>query len=122
MRTMAELAGSACWPWSSIDAGKHDGIQTLPQQEIDICLMCPLHSETCDDCDGHGNIKKRNRKASGKPKGRPKAEIDTELLREMMKLKQTNKAMCAALGVGITTLQQAKKSISKEDNHLESSK
>ena len=106
MRTILEMAGGACLPWNSTDAGKPVRFEQLPQQNIDLCLMCPLHAGSCDSCDGHMNVKAI---------GRPKVEVDTQLLREMMKLKRTNAAMCAALGISKTTLVKLKKELLKED-------
>lgn len=108
MRTILERAGGACLPWNSTDAGKHVRFEQLPQQKIDICLMCPLHAGSCDSCDGHRNVSKRI--------GRPKVEVDTQLFREMMKLKRTNAAMCAALGISTPTLVKLKKELLKEDS------
>lgn len=89
-------------PWNSVDANvKFD---TLPQQRIDFCLMCQHCADACDKCDGQGNL--RNTKM-----GRPKKEIDYDLLREMLTLKSCNAEMCKALGVGLTTLKQAKRAL-----------
>lgn len=108
MRTIAERASRACLPWNSVDAGKAVKFESLPQQKIDICLMCPLHAGSCDHCDGHRTVKK--------DRGRPRAEVDTELLREMMKLKRPNTEICAALGIGKTKLAEEKRKILEEDS------
>lgn len=99
---------SAFLPWNSPyreDRAMSD-FEQLPQQKIDICLLCPLHADSCDKCDGERNL------SAGI--GRPKSYVDTELLREMLRLRRTNKEMCDALGVKLTTLQIAKRKI-KED-------
>ena len=102
--TLAESARRAVLPWNSLDALT---IEALPQQEIDICLLCTYHADACDRCDGKGNL--------AKDVGRPKKEIDITLLREMLKLKRCNKEMCAALHVSEATLIKAKKEIMNND-------
>lgn len=108
MESVEYLNVTAFLPWNS--PYREDNVlydfERLPQQSIDICLLCPLHSDSCDKCDGERNL------SNGI--GRPKAEIDTELLRDMLRLRRTNKEMCDALGVGLSTLQKAKREI-KED-------
>ena len=90
--TLCESAKGAVLPWFSLDAlRENDDFERLPQQRIDVCLMCQMHSSACDKCDGRGNLKR--------DRGRPKKEIDTALLREMMALRRCNAEMCAALGV-----------------------
>lgn len=102
--TLAESARSAVLPWNSLDALT---IDVLPQQEIDVCLMCALHADACDRCDGKGNL--------SASVGRPKKEIDMSLLREMLKLKRCNKDMCSALNISEATLIKAKKEILRND-------
>ena len=98
--TLSESAAGAVLPWFSLDA-VNDNYDALPQQSIDICLMCERCASHCDHC-GDWNTKRM---------GRPRKEIDTELLKEMMKLKRCNKEMCAALGVSERTLQRAKRAL-----------
>ncbi len=109
--TLYESAAGATLPWNSIDAGSPliDAllIDALPQQQIDICLMCPHHADACDKCDGEGNLRKTD--------GRPQAEFDRPLLLEMMRLKRSNVEMCAALGISRRTLFRAKRQILKEE-------
>lgn len=78
----------------------------MPEQEIEICLMCSLRADDCDRCDGKGNLATR---------GRPRKPIDTELLREMLRLKRCNKDICTALGIGKDALIKAKKELLKEE-------
>lgn len=98
--TLVESAAGATLPWNSIDAASAM-FDALPQQSIDICLMCPHHAEYCDVC-SDWNTEKR---------GRPKAKIDYEMLREMMKLRRCNREICAALGVSERTVQRLKKEL-----------
>ena len=98
--TLYESAAGACLPWKSIDAVS-DMFDALPQQSIDICLNCKYSSNHCEYC-GDWNVKKT---------GRPRKEIDTELLREMLRLKRCNKEICAALGVNERTVQRLKKAL-----------
>lgn len=101
--TLVESARSAVYPWNSIDAG--DPLyNALPQQNIDICLMCPHCAEHCDNC-SEWNADKR---------GRPKASIDYEMLREMMKLRRCNRELCAAFGVSKRTIQRIKNEMKEE--------
>ena len=104
--TLYESASGAVWPWNSIDAGE-PLLDALPQQEIEVCLMCEYCADACDHCDGKGNLTSR---------GRPPASYDAAQLLEMMRLKRCNKDMCAALGISRKTLLKAKKAI-KEENH-----
>ena len=100
----------AVLPWFSIDAKSDiNDWEKLPQQRIDVCLMCQHCASACDRCDGVGNLKSER-----KAKGRPKKEIDTELLREMMQLRKCNSQMCAALGISNRTLVRAKNRIKEE--------
>lgn len=101
--TLAESARGAVWPWNGIDAGNKLP-DTLPQQEIDVCLCCPLCVESCDRCSGDRQL----RRATG---GHPRTDIDIDLLRDMMRLRKTNAEMCAALGIGLTKLQNEKKKL-----------
>lgn len=96
--TLRESAAGAVLPWNSIDA-ESALFEALPQQSIDICLMCSNSAAHCERC-GDWRTEKR---------GRPRKEIDYDKLREMMALKRCNREMCAALGVSLTTLQEAKK-------------
>lgn len=98
--TLTESAAGAVLPWNSLDA-VGETIYTLPQQNIDICLMCKYSSAHCENC-GDWNTRKV---------GRPRKEIDTELLKEMLKLRRCNKEICAALGVNERTLQRIKKAL-----------
>lgn len=95
----------AVLPWNSPDAeiSRYDDYGKLPQQDIDVCLMCELCAGACDVCDGHGNVRGS--------RGRPKVEIDTELLRKMLRLRKCNKELCAALNVSYGTLNKYKKEI-----------
>ena len=104
MRTAYELASTAKAPWKTIDAAI-PLINKLPQQEIEVCLMCKLCADACDFCDGRGNVSK---------KGRPTSRIDTALLREMLVLKRTNAEMCAALNISKNTLIKNKKLLMEE--------
>ena len=98
--TLYESAAGATLPWNSIDA-ESAMFEALPQQSIDICLMCPHHASHCERC-GDWRTEKR---------GRPRKEIDYDKLKEMLALKSRNKDMCQALGVSLTTLQEAKRII-----------
>jgi len=98
--TLSESAAGAVLPWNSLDA-VNENYDALPQQSIDICLMCQHSASHCENC-GDWNTRKT---------GRPRKEVDTELLKEMMKLKRCNKEMCAALGVNERTLQRIKKAL-----------
>lgn len=100
MQTLYESAAGACLPWNSIDAVS-DRFDALPQQSIDICLMCSHAASHCDHC-GEWNTRKT---------GRPRKDIDTELLREMLRMKRCNADICAALGVSERTVQRLKKSL-----------
>ena len=105
MRTLYESARGAVLPWNSIDAAT--ALETLPQQEIDVCLACPHRADACDKCNGNGELSKNV--------GRPQKEIDLALLREMLKLKRCNTEMCAALNISIGTLMREKRKILKEE-------
>ena len=104
--TLYESVLGATLPWNSLDAQRKARIDVLPEQDIEICLSCRLRAEDCDRCDGKGNLATR---------GRPRKEIDTELLREMLRLKRCRKDICAALGIGKDTLNKAKKELLKEE-------
>lgn len=101
--TIVESASNAVRPWFSLDAitDGDDSYYRLPQQSIDVCLMCKHCAEHCEHC-GDWNTQRR---------GRKRAEIDMELLKEMMKLKRRNSEMCASLGINERTLQRAKKAL-----------
>ena len=106
---------SAVRPWFSIEAkGDVNDWERLPQQRIDVCLMCPFCAASCDRCDGRGNV---GPERAGR--GRPRKEIDYTKLREMMQLKKRNSEMCMALGVSNRTLVTAKNRILKEADHAE---
>ena len=100
MQTLYESAAGACLPWKSIDAVSEE-FDALPQQSIDVCLMCSHSASHCDNC-GEWNTKKT---------GRPRKDIDTELFREMLHLKRCNKEICKALRVSERTVQRLKKTI-----------
>ena len=104
MRTLYDQAMSATRPWFSLDAGRGPGRtrQELPQQEIEICLMCPHSADSCGRCDGKGHLKTDKRCAV----------IDHDKLRDMMRLKRSNDDMCAALGISENTLIKYKKRLS----------
>ncbi len=104
--TLYECAAGARLPWRSTDAGT-PAINTLPQQEIDVCLMCQHHANACDRCDGSGNLKRAAH--------RPPKEYDAALLRDMLRLRKCNAEMCAALGLSKNTLAKAKKRILQEE-------
>lgn len=106
--TLYESAGGAVRPWNSLDAMREiRECADVPQQEIEVCLNCPLCADACDRCDGTGSLKK------ARP-GRPKKDYDSALLLEMMRLKRCNAEMCAALGVGRSTLVALKKQLKGE--------
>lgn len=100
MQTLYESAAGAVLPWNSLDAvsGQFDA---LPQQSIDVCLMCIHAASHCDNC-GEWNTAKT---------GRPRKEVDTELLRDMLRLKRCNRDICMALGVSERTVQRLKKTL-----------
>jgi hypothetical protein len=98
--TLTMSAMGAVLPWNSLDA-ESELFERLPQQRIEICLLCQHSASHCDVC-GDWNAGKR---------GRPRKEIDRELLREAMKLRRCNKEMCQAIGVGRSTLINAKKDL-----------
>ena len=102
--TLAESASRAVLPWNSLDA-ENPLFETLPQQRIDICLMCPHSASHCDNCNDYTRLKRR-----------PKAKIDTELLKEMLRLRRCNKEMCEALKISEPTLIKAKKKLKEEMN------
>lgn len=100
--TLTESAAGAVLPWFSLEAKSEElDYERLPQQNIDVCLMCTHSANHCDICADW---------AKKKP-GRPRANIDTELLKEMMKLRRCNEEMCKALGINKRTLQRIKKTL-----------
>ncbi len=99
-----ESALRAKVPWRDANVRSDYHFDNLPQQDIDICLTCPLHADSCDICDGRRNL------TSGK-RGREKREVDYKLLREMMRLKKCNREMCNALGVSKSTLARIKREL-----------
>lgn len=108
MMSLYDAARGASLPWNSKDAPRKrasPSFDSLPEQNIEICLNCQLCASSCDRCDGYGNL-------TGK-RGRP-STIDTDQLREMLTLKRCNREICTALGISARTLQRAKKQI-KED-------
>lgn len=114
MIQMERRAISAVRPWSSIDAesGTVFDRAMLPQpdeQEVRVCLMCEHCADACDICDGLGNLTQKRRA------GRQPLDIDLDLLRDMMRLRRCNREMCAALGVGDTTLRRYKKKVNEEE-------
>lgn len=98
--TLAESAAGAVLPWNSIDA-ESAMFDALPQQSIDICLMCQHCSDHCDHC-GDWNASHT---------GRPRKEVDIPLLREMLTLKKCNREICSALGISLRKLQYMKKEL-----------
>ena len=103
MLTLYETAARAVAPWNSVDAvSETSDFERLPQQNIEVCLMCKHCAAYCDNCRDWQGIKS----------GRPRKEIDTELLREMMHLRKCNKECCQVLGISERTLQRAKKMLS----------
>ena len=100
--TLAESANRAVLPWRSLDA-ESLLFEALPQQQIDICLMCQHSATHCDNCNDYTNQKRR-----------PKAKIDMELLKEMLRLRQCNKEMCKALKISEPTLIKAKKELRRK--------
>ena len=111
MTATYETPISAVRPWFSIEAKTDvNDWEQLPQQRIDVCLMCPFCAETCDRCDGRGNVS-----AERAGRGRPRKEIDYTMLRELMALRKQNREMCAALGISNRTLVRAKNKILKEE-------
>lgn len=105
MRTMYDLASTAVLPWKSPDADQNSTTEyaDLPQQDIDICLMCQHCASACDKCDGKGNLRR-----SG---GRPAISVDGDLLRRMLRLRKCNREICAALGCSTRTLIRLKKGL-----------
>ncbi len=101
--TLAESARGAIRPWDSLDA-ETDLFERLPQQSIEICLLCEHSASHCEVC-SDWNTDKR---------GRRRKEIDRELLKDMMRLRRCNKFMCAALGVSRGTVIKAKKEMEDE--------
>ena len=104
-----ERASSAVLPWNSIDAGI-PLTNKIPQQDIDVCLMCPHHADACNHCDG-------NRKISmpvHNGRGRPAINIDPDVLAEMLKLKMCNSEICTKLGVSRSKLMKEKSKLKKE--------
>lgn len=95
---MAESAARATLPWNSIDA-ESTLFDALPQQSIDICLMCQHCAAHCENC-GEWNTGKL---------GGPRKPIDYDLLREMLSLKKCNREICSALGISKRKLQYLKK-------------
>ena len=99
---------SGVYPWRSIGAVDESvmlaRLPVTPEHDIDVCMCCKHSAESCDRCDGRGNLR---REATG----RPRAQIDITLLRELMQAQRTNRQMCAALGVSNSTLARAKKQI-----------
>lgn len=106
--TLEQSAMGAVLPWNSADREELREFSVLPQQKIDICLLCPLHASCCEKCNGDRRVKA--------PAHRPRLDIDTEILRDMMRLRRTNKEMCAALGIGKSKLAEEKNKILKEDS------
>lgn len=105
--TMYESAFGASRPWNSVDALRPiREYADVPQQEIEVCLTCPLCADACERCSGDRNPRKSV--------GRPKKEYDSALLLEMMRLKRCNAEMCAALGIGRSTLAVLKKQVKGE--------
>jgi len=107
-KTLYESARRAQRPWETPDSGIATAKWTkVPQQDIDICLECPLNASACDICDGHRNISvpsKRGRRSS----------IDPDTLRRLMKLRKTNRELCNFFGVDISTIKRAKKIFKEE--------
>lgn len=110
MTTLYEKLSLSVPPWRSLEAisafKDDDPLLALPQQEIDVCLMCEHCADACDRCDGKGNL--------GQKRGRPAKEIDTAKLRDLLRLRVCNREMCAALGVGERTLQKYKTQFREE--------
>ena len=100
--TLAESASRAVLPWNSLDA-ENPLFETLPQQRIDICLMCPHSASACDSCKGDGNPHSKGKR------GRPKAQIDSAMLKDMLKLRRCNADICRALKISENTLLKAKR-------------
>lgn len=98
--TLAESAAGAVLPWNSIDA-ESAFFETLPQQNIEVCLMCQHCASYCETCGEWGK----------KKSGRPRKEIDYEKLDELLRLRKCNAEICAALGISAGTLRQAKKGL-----------
>lgn len=88
-------------PWFSLDAVTKNDFERLPQQKIEVCLMCQHCASHCDICD-EWNVGGR---------GRPRKEIDTVKLAEMLRLRRCNRDICTALGISERTLQRAKKTL-----------
>ena len=104
--TLLDSARNAVLPWFSLEAEpEQDDFERLPQQRIEICLMCEHCASACDKCDGDGHLRNE--------RGRPRKDIDASLLREMMHLRKCNASMCAALGISKRTLARAKNQILK---------
>ena len=99
--TLQESAERAVLPWNSIDA-ESAMFDALPQQSIDVCLMCHHCASHCENC-GEWRDEKRG--------GRPRKEIDYVRLSELLHLRLCNREICAALGVSLTTLKNAFRAI-----------
>lgn len=104
MRTLIDDARGAVAPWNSIDSSSAIFDRTT-QQDIDICLMCQHCADACDYCNGRGNLRKN---------GRPRINLDMDILRTMMKLRRSNKEICAAFNVSENTIIKAKKRLKME--------
>lgn len=112
MQTLYESARKATLPWLSTDAFCA-GKQSIPdQQDIEVCLSCPLCASSCDYCDGKRNLSRE------KKGGRPRLDVDTALLSDMLTLNATHKEICSALGISEGTLRRLRNKLknSKEEN------
>lgn len=98
---------SAVKPWQSPDAGvKIERWGTDTQAQIDFCLEhCPYADGECADCLASGKGK-----GSKKPAHRP-SKYDPDELRELLRLKKTDKEICDHLGVTARTIRNYKKKL-----------
>lgn len=94
-------------PWNSPGAGeKIERWGTDTQAQIDYCLEhCPYADSDCVDCLGE-----RKGKESKKPAHRP-SKYNPDELRELLRLKKTDKEICDHLGVTARTIRNYKKKL-----------
>lgn len=98
---------SATKPWNSPDAvDKTERWGTDAQAQIDFCLEhCPFADGECVDCLGGGKGPEEKR-----PPHRP-SKYNADELRELLRLKKTDKEICDRLGVTSRTVRNYKKKL-----------
>lgn len=98
---------SATRPWASPDAGeKIERWGTDTQAQIDFCLEhCPYADGDCVDCLSGGKGKDAK-----KPAHRP-SKYNPDELKELLRLKKTDKEICDSLGVTARTIRNYKKKL-----------